>query len=236
MIITAMVHINENNWTATGTIFMAGLAGISIVYSSMTISLMKEEARPNVFIDFVIDEDAPSLIDIEISNYGKGAAYDLKMEVCAPEKEKEMRDNKAIFQTVSSMSIFKNQLHLLGPDRTIRIRFGIGHIINQYLPFEYTFNITYSNCFGKEYSDSIVIGPMYLMSCSSNLKKTDELLSEINKEIINSKNVLSDMGSSLKVLSGELMICPMCKECLISPKMKCCRLCDDELIVSSGHP
>ena len=116
--ITAFVYSHENDWTAAGTVCMAGIAGIGIVYSSVTVSLMKDEIRPYVFVDFIIDKDAPSVIDIELRNCGRSSAVNVNIEVVAPEKESEMVDHDVIFRPISEMSIFKNPIQYLPPDKS----------------------------------------------------------------------------------------------------------------------
>lgn len=93
-VISLVVYSIEQSWTAAGTICMAGIAGIGIVYSSITVSLMKEETRPYVFVDFIIDKNAPSMIDIELINCGKSSAIDVDIKVIAPEIEEEMLNKK----------------------------------------------------------------------------------------------------------------------------------------------
>ena len=128
--ITALVYSIESSWTAAGTVCAAGIAGIGIVYSSITVWLMKEESRPFVFVDFIVDENAPVLIDLELSNCGKGSAIDVSIEVTAPNNEDEMKAKGAIIQCISDMSIINNCILYLPPGRSFDIRYGVGHMIN----------------------------------------------------------------------------------------------------------
>ena len=228
VIITVAVYCLEKNWTATGTVCMAGIAGIGIIYSSITVSLMKEETRPYVFVDFILDEDAPVLIDVELNNCGKGSAIDVKVKVIAPPNENEMLEKGAIFQRISDMSIFKNKIQYLPPDRSHIVRYGAGYMINSYLPFQYTFEIEYKDTYGKQYADEITIEPMHLMSCSSSDKKIHKLLGDIDSELKNINEDFRKLDSSVRLMSGETKLCPICKEYSIGLNYDCCPLCAEK--------
>lgn len=190
-VISLVVYSIEQSWTAAGTICMAGIAGIGIVYSSITVSLMKEETRPYVFVDFIIDKNAPSMIDIELINCGKSSAIDVDIKVIAPEIEEEMLNKKIILQRISDMSIIKNTIQYLLPGRSHVVMYCLGHMIHPYLPLQYTFEINYKDSYGKKYCDRITIEPMYLMDCSSADSRTNQLLKSIGSELSSIKQILA---------------------------------------------
>lgn len=223
--ISIIIYYQESDWIASGTVCMAGIAGIGIIYSSITVSLMKDETRPYVFVDFVIDKNVPTLIDIELSNCGKSSATDIIIEVIAPNIESEMKEKNAILQPISEMSIFKNTVQYLPPSRSIIVMFGSGHLINQYLPFNYTFIIKYKDTYGKQYSDKISIEPMHLMSCSSTDTKNNQLLMEISSKLNSISDDFKELNNSMKILSGTMKLCPICKQNIIGINDDCCFLC-----------
>lgn len=189
--VTAWVHYQESNWTATGTVCMAGFAAIGIIYSNITISMMKEENRPYVFVDFVVDNDVPTFIDLELSNYGRSAAQNLSIEVIAPDNEDELLSGMVILQKVSDMSIICNEIHYLPPGRSFFVKYAVGYMINPHLPVYYSFKITYRDVYGKAYCDTIKIEPTHLMSCSAADK-------EINKHLRGIKENMQKINVSIQ--------------------------------------
>lgn len=201
--ITFAVHQSESDWTATGTVCMAGLAGIGIVYSNLTIVLMREENRPFVYVNLITDDIYRSMVDVELGNYGKGAACHLSIEISAPEKEAEMVKKKDILQKISDMSIFKEEIHFLPPGKSIKVMYGLGPFLEKHSPLEYTFKLSYEDLYHKSYSEEIKINPTYLADCSVADKKTDSFLKKIENDLDQIHQDLNELNDSIKLLSKQ---------------------------------
>ena len=98
-----------------------------------------------------------------------------------------------------------------------------------YLPFEYTFKIKYSDTLGKSYNDRITIEPMHLMSCSSADLKSNQLLKEIVIELKSIDDDFKELDKSMKLISKETKICPICKDMHINSSLDYCFLCKGKL-------
>lgn len=226
--LSATIQYYYNDWMTTATVLMAGFAGLGIVYSSITVTLMRGESRPYMFVDFVLDETAPSMIDIELINQGKGSANNIHIKVVSPEKEKTMLENHAVLYEMSKISIFANEIKFCPPERKIRVMYGIGHMMSEYLPFEYTFILDYQDVYGHKYNETITIEPMHLMSCPIADKRTDQLLKDVVENTRQLAVILNSVSKSTQIMSGETKLCPICQMNIIGIKEDCCCICSNK--------
>lgn len=210
--ITFAVYRIESDWTATGTVCMAGLAGIGIVYSSLTVELIKEENRPYVYVNFVQDDRQPAMIDVELGNYGKGAACHLSIKVSVPEKETEMAEKEDILQKMTSMSIFSEEIRFLPPEKSIKVMYGRGDRIGKHLPLEYTFELSYSDMYRKSYSEEIRISPSYLAHCPGGDSKIEQILKKIEKDLDKIHQDFDELNTSMNLLTEQQQDLPFEKE------------------------
>ncbi len=197
---TAVVHISESDWTATGTVCMAGLAGIGIVYSSLTVTLMRAENRPHVIVDFVLDRNVPGMIDIELSNHGKGSACQISIEVTAPKEENEMAERNTIIWRMCDAPIFKNEIQFLAPEKSITIMYGTSYMVREYTHLEYTFKLTYKDVYEKSYKDVITTNPNILVFDSSE-REIDTLLESMNQRLDQLNRNLEQLNDSIESAS-----------------------------------
>ncbi len=183
VIVTTIVSFLDSGWTAAGTVCMAGLAVIGVVYTGQTVRLMKAENRPYIFVTFIRDENYHSMIDVELGNCGRGAACNISVKVTAPEKENEMAEKKDILLKMSDMSIFKQEIRFLPPDRSVKVMYGPGRTVGRYPSTEYTFKLSYQDISGKAYHDEIKVDPSYLGSCPAADMKSNQLLKRIDNDL-----------------------------------------------------
>lgn len=214
--ITFAVYRLESDWTATGTVCMAGLAGIGIVYSSLTVELIKEENRPYVYVNFVQDDRQPAMIDVELGNYGKSAACHLSINVSIPEKETEMAEKKDILQKMTSMSIFSEEIRFLPPEKSIKVMYGQGWRIAKYFPLEYTFQLSYSDIYHKSYSEEIRISPSYLAHCSRGDSRIEQVLKKIEEDLDKIHQDFDELNTSMRLFTEQQQDLPFKNEHTIS--------------------
>jgi len=223
--VSTCVYITSHDWTSTGTVLLACFGAIGIVYSAMTVAMMKEEKRPYVYVDYTLDPNAPTIIDVLIHNCGKTAAFDIKIKVDASEKEHTMLESHAIFAPLSDLSIFKNSIPFLPPDSERRVMYGPGHMISGYLPLEHKIKITYKDTYGKKFEENQIIEPSHMMNLSSADRADVHALNEITIELKELRKTEEDLSESIKIISGERKLCPCCKHNIITNDCDVCFSC-----------
>ncbi|MDD2626715.1 MAG: hypothetical protein PHI87_04105 [Candidatus Methanomethylophilus sp.] len=225
--ISLYVFFVSSDWIATGTVMLACFGAIGIIYSSVTVAMMKEEKRPYVFMDYISDPNSPSVIDILIQNGGRSSAVDVKVTITPPEQETLMKEKGAIFKLMSEMSIVKNVICYLPPDGERHVMYGMGHMIAEYLPLKHTVHISYKDIYGKKYEESLILEPSNLMNTSSADRADVAELKKIVTELSDIKKQQNELVDSLKVISGERKVCPCCKEIIIGNNREKCSMCEE---------
>lgn len=206
--VTIFIYLTSKDWTAAGTVALAGFGAVGIVFNCITLSYMKHDRRPYVYVDLMPMEKSPYLFEVVIGNAGSAPAHNIIIKIEAPETEAEMLKKNAIKSKMAELPIIKNPITFLPPGSGRHTWFGSGHLMYEYAQnIEYKVHIQYESSDGTVYKNDITLNLSHMFGITYTEEPYLRELSGIKKELSKLNDFAKSLSESQKIQSGEYGLC-----------------------------